>query len=283
MPRPSSLSRHPMATPRPRPAWGRERRMARHGAGFPPAAPRGGGPPPGGGAPPRGGGSVVWRAMGPASARRRRGGRSHRGGGVRTGGVHALIAGVRACVRACMPRRPARGRARVAPVCGHISHRAGPSGPRDEHRVARDELTIGLGRTRRRSCMAAAVRGRTAVPYALGTATSDGLSWDELVAVVHRQMRSLAGPSRELEDLTQVALEQVVRSAPRFRGDAELTTFTYTVCVHVVMNQWRWWRRWALRFQLGLAVTEPEDTRSGPAHLVIERERAERLYACLER
>jgi RNA polymerase sigma-70 factor (ECF subfamily) len=131
--------------------------------------------------------------------------------------------------------------------------------------------------------MAAAVRGRIAVPYALGTATSDGLSWDELVAVVHRQMRSLAGPSRDLEDLTQVALEQVVRSTPRFRGDAELTTFTYKVCVHVVMNQWRWWRRWALRFHLGPALTEPADTRSSPAHLVIERERAERLYACLER
>jgi RNA polymerase sigma-70 factor (ECF subfamily) len=130
--------------------------------------------------------------------------------------------------------------------------------------------------------MAAAVRGRAAVPCALGTETSDGLWWDELVAVVHRQMRSLAGPSGDLEDLTQVALEQVVRAAPRFRGDAELTTFTYQVCVHVVMNRWRWWRRWTLRFHLGLPATEPADTRSGPAHLVIERERAERLYACLE-
>jgi RNA polymerase sigma-70 factor (ECF subfamily) len=131
--------------------------------------------------------------------------------------------------------------------------------------------------------MATAVKGRTAAPVALGTTTSDGLSWDELVAVVHRQMRSLAGPSRDLEDLTQAALEQVVRSAPRFRGDAELKTFTYQVCVHVVMNRWRWWRRWTLRFQLGPTATEPPDTGSGPAHLVIERERAERLYACLAR
>jgi RNA polymerase sigma-70 factor (ECF subfamily) len=131
--------------------------------------------------------------------------------------------------------------------------------------------------------MAAEVKGRIAVSHALGTETSDGLSWDELVAVVHRQMRSLVGSNRDLEDLTQVALEQVVRSTPRFRGDAELTTFTYKVCVHVVMNQWRWWRRWTLRFQLGSASTEPVDTRSSPAHLVIERERAERLYACLER
>jgi RNA polymerase sigma-70 factor (ECF subfamily) len=129
--------------------------------------------------------------------------------------------------------------------------------------------------------MAAVVKGRGGVASVAGTEATEGLAWDELVAVVHRQMRSLTGPGRDLEDLTQVALEQVVRSAPRFRGDSDLATFTYRVCVHVVMNHWRWWRRWAARFQFAAVATEPADTRRGPSHLAIERERAERLYACL--
>jgi RNA polymerase sigma-70 factor (ECF subfamily) len=111
------------------------------------------------------------------------------------------------------------------------------------------------------------------------------LRWDELVALVHRQMLSLAGPSKDLEDLTQTALEQVLRAVDRFRGDAELSTFTYKVCVHVARNHWRWWRRWLTRFELAAGSGDdergPADARPAASELTIERERIERLYACL--
>lgn len=112
---------------------------------------------------------------------------------------------------------------------------------------------------------------------------AEAIRWDDLVATVHRQMRSIAGPARDLEDLTQTALEQVLRSIERFEGRGDLTTFTYRICVHVAMNQWRWWRRWMRRFDLGSAATEPADTRAGPHELCAERLRALHLHAALGR
>jgi RNA polymerase sigma-70 factor (ECF subfamily) len=109
------------------------------------------------------------------------------------------------------------------------------------------------------------------------------LPWAELVAMVHRQMRSLTGPSNDLEDLTQAALEQVVRVLERFRGDGEVSTFTYRICVNVVLNHRRWWRRWLARFALDDDGPEGADSALGPVELTLERERLVELYACLDR
>jgi RNA polymerase sigma-70 factor (ECF subfamily) len=114
-------------------------------------------------------------------------------------------------------------------------------------------------------------------------ADADEIRWEELVATVHRQMRSIAGPTRDLEDLTQNALEQVLRSLDRFEGRGELSTFTYRVCVHVAMNHWRWWRRWLRRFELGGSDDEREPAAPCTSELAIERERARRLHAALEK
>jgi RNA polymerase sigma-70 factor (ECF subfamily) len=130
--------------------------------------------------------------------------------------------------------------------------------------------------------MAAAVKGRERAWVARAPESSDGVAWDELVATVHRQMRSLAGARSDLEDLTQMALEQVLRSLPRFRGDGDISTFTYRICVNVVMNHWRFWRRLLRRIEVGVVPDTP-DERSGPCQLTLERERAEHLHACLER
>jgi RNA polymerase sigma-70 factor (ECF subfamily) len=99
-------------------------------------------------------------------------------------------------------------------------------------------------------------------------------------------MRSLVGPGhRDLEDLTQSALERVVVGLPRFEGRAELTTFTYRVCANVAMSHWRGWRRWLRRFRFwtegdaALDVPAPDDPRSA----TLEAERARRLHACLDR
>jgi RNA polymerase sigma-70 factor (ECF subfamily) len=111
----------------------------------------------------------------------------------------------------------------------------------------------------------------------------DSPSWPELVRVVHRHMRSLVGPSRELEDLTQAALEQVVRSLPRFEGRSELTTFTYRICARVAMNHWRWWRRWLRRFEPGGVDPSEAFVAAEEPALSIERERARTLHRALER
>jgi RNA polymerase sigma-70 factor (ECF subfamily) len=112
----------------------------------------------------------------------------------------------------------------------------------------------------------------------------DAAEWKELVRTVHRQMRSLVGPGhRDLEDLTQAALEQLVTALPRFEGRAQSATFSYRVCAHVAMNHWRGWRRWLRRFRFW---EEDDGEARGPCDVdgvCAEGERARRLHACLER
>jgi RNA polymerase sigma-70 factor (ECF subfamily) len=122
------------------------------------------------------------------------------------------------------------------------------------------------------------------VEGALERATGEALAWPELVSLVRRTMRSIAGPTADLEDLTQIALERMVHSLgrePRFVPRAQLSTFAYRVCAGVAMNHWRWWRRWVRRFALGTeGVREPSvDPRLGDAL----RERARRLHVLLDR
>ena len=108
------------------------------------------------------------------------------------------------------------------------------------------------------------------VESALERAAGQGVAWPELVSLVRRTMRSVAGPTADLEDLTQIALERMVRTLgrePRFEPRAQLSTFAYRVCAGVAKNQWRWWRRWARKFVLGTeGAREPSvDSRIGDA------------------
>lgn len=109
-------------------------------------------------------------------------------------------------------------------------------------------------------------------------------SWPELVALVRGQVRSLVGPSPELEDLTQSALEQVLRAIDSFEGRSELSTFTYRIASRVVMNHWRSLERYLRRFVLAFDdAPEPEAGREGDPMLFVERQRAARLHHHLER
>jgi RNA polymerase sigma-70 factor (ECF subfamily) len=115
-------------------------------------------------------------------------------------------------------------------------------------------------------------------------AVLDGVAWPVVVRTVHRQMRSLVGPMhRDLEDLTQAALEQVLRGLPRFEGRAELTTFTYRICAHVAMTHSRGWRRWLRRFQFWTEQVPEESTSTDVGQVCMDHERARRLEAHLER
>jgi RNA polymerase sigma-70 factor, ECF subfamily len=111
--------------------------------------------------------------------------------------------------------------------------------------------------------------------------------WEDVVATVHQQMRSLVGPTPDLEDLTQAALEQIVKSLERFEGRAALSTYTYRICAHLALNHFRSWRRWLKRFTWPTAPehhgAELADDRPGVAERLVEAERSRRLYAALDR
>jgi RNA polymerase sigma-70 factor (ECF subfamily) len=131
--------------------------------------------------------------------------------------------------------------------------------------------------------MGMVVLTRSDAPAAAGDATAS-LPWPELVRLVARQMESIVGPSPDRDDLTQSALEHVVRALDRFEGRAELATFTYRVCARVALNHWRGFRRWLRRFQLGVDASHDEiaDERDVSA-AALEKERARALHAALER
>ena len=107
--------------------------------------------------------------------------------------------------------------------------------------------------------------------------------WTELVAIVRRQMASIVGPTRDLDDLAQTALERVVRGMSRFESRAELSTYAYRVCVRVALNHWRWWRRWLRRFEpVTESTPERADGRCAADDALAAKERATRLYALLD-
>jgi RNA polymerase sigma-70 factor (ECF subfamily) len=125
---------------------------------------------------------------------------------------------------------------------------------------------------------------RSSAPAESAREVAANVPWPELVRLVARQMESIVGPSGDRDDLTQSALEQVVRALERFEGRAELATFTYRVCARVALNHWRGFRRWLRRFQLGMDASHEQiaDERDLAA-LALERERARALHAALER
>src|SRR6185369_2834226 len=106
---------------------------------------------------------------------------------------------------------------------------------------------------------------------------------DELLALLYRQMRALAGPRQDLDDLVQAAAERALKALVRFEGRSSLSTFTYGIVYRTLLDQQRWFRRFQRRFTL--------DPREEPDELVFPRssetdlrelERARRLYAALD-
>jgi RNA polymerase sigma-70 factor, ECF subfamily len=106
---------------------------------------------------------------------------------------------------------------------------------------------------------------------------------DELLALLYRQMRSLAGPREDLDDLVQAAAERALKALPRFERRSSLSTFTYGIVYRTLIDHQRWFRRFQRHFSLD-AREEPEDfafPRSSETDLR-ELERARRLYAALD-
>lgn len=111
---------------------------------------------------------------------------------------------------------------------------------------------------------------------------SSALSERQLFEAVHRRMRALAGSTaQDLDDLVQLAAEQVFRSLPRFDGRSELLTWVYAVCYRVLLTQRRWYRRFRLRFTFQSAEDQTQSHEPLPSAALETRERAQRLHAAL--
>lgn len=68
-----------------------------------------------------------------------------------------------------------------------------------------------------------------------------------LLGLLYRQLRALAGPRRDLDDLVQAAAERLLRALPQFRHDSKLSTFAYSVAYRTLLDHDRWYRRQARR------------------------------------
>lgn len=106
----------------------------------------------------------------------------------------------------------------------------------------------------------------------------------ELFDVVYQCMRALAGRgASDLDDLVQVAAEQMFRRLPTFGARSSLRTWIYAICYRVLLNHRRWYRRWRARFrfeQEGESVA-PAASSTLPSLQLERRERARVLQAAL--
>jgi RNA polymerase sigma-70 factor (ECF subfamily) len=107
---------------------------------------------------------------------------------------------------------------------------------------------------------------------------------NELLSLLYRQMRALAGPRQDLDDLVQAAAERALKALERFEGRSSLATFTYGIVYRTLIDQQRWYRRFQRRFTLDSHAEESAELtfpRSSETDLR-ELERARRLYVALD-
>lgn len=109
------------------------------------------------------------------------------------------------------------------------------------------------------------------------------MSERELFEALYRRMAALAGRGApDLDDLVQLAAEQVLKSRDKFEGRSELSTWIYGVCYRVLLKQRRWYRRWSVRFRLEQEGDPTPSDDALPGAMLERRERARRLQAALD-
>src|SRR5258708_7998692 len=85
----------------------------------------------------------------------------------------------------------------------------------------------------------------------------------DLLQLLYRQMRILAWPRPDLDDLVQCAAERLLRALPRFEGRSMLSTFAYGVAYRTLLGHDRWFRRWRRRFSYAEDEPAPEPQNPG--------------------
>lgn len=71
---------------------------------------------------------------------------------------------------------------------------------------------------------------------------------EDLLQLLYRQMRGLAGPRPDLDDLVQSAAERALKSWSRFEGRSALSTWTFGIAYRTMIDHDRWYQRWRRRF-----------------------------------
>ena len=107
---------------------------------------------------------------------------------------------------------------------------------------------------------------------------------DGLLELLYEQLRRLAGPRADLDDLVQAAAERALKSLPSFAGRSAFSTWTYGVAYRTLLDHQRWYRRWRRRFVFPAEPGLPERpwTFDGEA-AAIEIARARRLHQALDK
>ena len=96
---------------------------------------------------------------------------------------------------------------------------------------------------------------------------------------VARQILRMVGDPAAVDDLVQEVFIAAFSALPRFRGDAQLGTWLYTIATNRVRNWWDSQRR--RRRREDVATSEPPDEPDSPeADLETKQQRA-RFYAAL--
>jgi RNA polymerase sigma-70 factor (ECF subfamily) len=85
----------------------------------------------------------------------------------------------------------------------------------------------------------------------------------DILRLLYRQMRTLAGPRPDLDDLVQCAAERLLRALPRFEARSALSTFAYGVAYRTLLGHDRWFRRWQRRFSFAEDDMLPEPVNAG--------------------
>ncbi len=120
-------------------------------------------------------------------------------------------------------------------------------------------------------------------PLGAGAVAAAEVNTHELLALLYRQLRRLAGPRSDLDDIVQAAAERALKSLPRFEGRAQLSTWTYGVAYRTLLDHDRWYARFKRRYIHAEDVeTAEQPTPVDSEALLIEVERARRLYVALD-
>jgi RNA polymerase sigma-70 factor (ECF subfamily) len=105
----------------------------------------------------------------------------------------------------------------------------------------------------------------------------------ELLRLLYRQVRTLAGPRPDLDDLVQAAAERALKALPTFERRSAFSTWTYGIAYRTVLDHDRWLSRFRRRFSFaedadGLDVASASDVE----HDAMLAVRARRLHVALE-
>ena len=104
----------------------------------------------------------------------------------------------------------------------------------------------------------------------------------DLLRLLYRQMRGLAGPRADLDDLVQEAAERALRAWGRFEGRSAVSTWTYGIAYRTLIDHDRWFNRWRRRFSFTEEGRADGEHRWDGEGGVQQLARARRLHEVLE-